>query len=326
MFECKICNKQYSSNNSLSNHNRTIHEIKIYNTNKSLCCGGCNKNYSSRQSLWRHQKNCKNQLIIPEPVRVEMEKIKAENEKLKEQMKIIKLQKRLLSCKRLDTKTFKAANKILMERSYLNSYNNNTNSNNVIHNNIHFVSIGNEELTNVLTEQQKRQIINARLNSIEKIVEITHCGNMNNRFKNIVITNLKDQFAYKYDEQKGYFVSITKHDLLEELITYRMTDIEEIYDELESTNKINEFTKKIIRNFLEKMNNHEEPYTENDVKYDNYKSYKKHNIKILLYNNQDKIVKDIYHHITDNNTSQEQEESPTATPPLIANEKHDIID
>ena len=49
MFECKICNKEYANNNSLSNHNRRTHDIKIYNKNTSLCCEGCNKNYSSYQ-------------------------------------------------------------------------------------------------------------------------------------------------------------------------------------------------------------------------------------------------------------------------------------
>lgn len=302
-FECSICKNFYSSKSSLWNHNNSQHNIKKEKI-KNHQCNFCNKIYSCYKSKWRHQKTCtQQQLIIPEPIKHEMEKIKEENERLKEDKKkseeIIRLQKKLINCKRLDTKTFKAANKILMERSYNHSYNNNTNSNNTINNNIHFVSIGNEDLTNVLTDQQKRQIINARLGSIEKIVEIAHCGNLN-RFKNIVITNLKDQFAYKYDEQKGYFISITKNDLLEELINHRMTDIEEIYDELESTNKINDFTKKIIRNFLEKMNDDGKPYTDNDIKYDNFKSYKKQNIKILLYNNQDKIAKDIYMRITDN--------------------------
>jgi hypothetical protein len=305
-LECKLCNKFYCNKTSLSNHNRNVHGIKKYKLSLDNCCQYCNKNFSCYKSKWRHQKTCtQQQLNIPETIKNEMEKIKEENERLKEDKKksdeIIRLQKKLINCKRLDTKTFKAANKILMERSYNHSYNNNTNSNNTINNNIHFVSIGNEDLKNVLTKQQKRQIIDARRNSIEKIVEIAHCGNIN-QCKNIVITNLKDNFAYKYDEQKGYFVSITKNELLEELITRRMTDIEEIYDELEATNKISDLTKKLICIFLEKMNNHEEPYTDtdNDIKYNNLKSYKKHNIKILLYNNQDKIAKDIYMRITDN--------------------------
>ena len=54
---------------------------------------------------------------------MEMAKIKEENERLlREKMEkneeLIKLQKKLLNSKRIDNKTFKAVNKILMERSY----------------------------------------------------------------------------------------------------------------------------------------------------------------------------------------------------------------
>ena len=309
-FECFLCKKIYSSKSSLWNHNNSKHNIKKEKTQINQC-KFCNKTFSCYKSKWRHQKNCtQQQLINPESVKHEIEKIKEENERLKEDKKksdeIIRLQKKLLHCKRLDTKTFKAANKILMGRSYNHSYNNNTNSNNTINNNIQFVSVGKEDLTKVLTDKQKRQIINARLDSIEKIVEIAHCGDIN-QFKNIVITNLKDDYAYKYDNQKGYFVSMTKNDLLEELITSRITDIEEIYEEFESTNKISDFTKKAICKFLENIKNNGETTTYGDIgydnKYDNYRCYKKHSIKILLYNNQDKIAKDIYMRITDNPSS-----------------------
>jgi len=212
--------------------------------------------------------------------------------KIKEKQKneeIIKLQKKLLSSKRLDNKTFKAVNKILMDRS---NSNNITNSNNIINNNYPILSLGNEELTNVLTMDQKKQIMNSRLGSLEKIVEITHCGELN-QFKNIIITNLKDNYAYRYDDKVGYFVTVPKTDLLEDVIMNRVMDIETIYDELQSANKINEKTKKLIQDFLDKMANNDEPFFDNETKYENFKSYKTNNIKILLYNNQDRITKDI---------------------------------
>jgi hypothetical protein len=111
-------------------------------------------------------------------------------------------------------------------------------------------------------------------------------------FKNIIITNLKDKFAYRYDETKGYFITGNKTDLLDDLITYRIMDIEAIYDELSTANKIDGRTKKLIQTFLDKMEN-EETFLYDTVEYPNYKSYKINNIKILLYNNQDKITKDI---------------------------------
>jgi predicted porin len=107
------------------------------------------------------------------------------------------------------------------------------------------------------------------------------------------ITNLKDNYAYKYDDSKGYFITVTKGDLLDDIISNRVTDIQDIYDEYKTTNKIDDKTKKLIQDFLEKMENKETPFYDNETKYDNFKTYKTDTIKILLYNNQEKITKDI---------------------------------
>lgn len=121
---------------------------------------------------------------------------------------------------------------------------------------------------------------------------------------NIIITNLKDNFVYKYDENKGYFVTTTKNEVFNDLVSYRITDIEEIYDELSSANKIDSKTKELIQKFLDRIQNENKPFTDEneDIKYLNYKSYKVNNIKILLYNNQDKITKDIALLFSDNSS------------------------
>jgi len=323
-FDCNICNKKYSNQKSFLHHRRTIHGIYCIDNgkrknkdNNCYTCEYCDKEYKFSQSRWRHQKTCKfkipidNQemsnalVVIQQPIIQEMEKIKEENQRLKEQMEkseeIIKLQKKLLKTKRLDNKTFKAVNKILMDRSYRNSQNNNINSNNVVNNNTYQIfSLGNEELTNVLTMQQKKMIMNSRLGSLEKIVEIAHLGDYN-QFKNILITNLKDNYAYRYDDKVGYFVTVPKNVLLEDVVSHRVTDIEAIYDELQTANKIDTKTKKLIQDFLDKIANENTPFFDNETKYENFKSYKINNIKILLYNNQDKITKDIALLISDEN-------------------------
>ena len=310
---CSICNKEYSSKSSLLHHRRNIHEFFLldkkrrkHEMNNCYNCQFCNKEYRLAQSRWAHEKKCKiekelEEKKIKEKQEEENRVLELKNELLEKELEImkinemnhkneiIKLQKKLLSSKRLDNKTFKAVNKILMDRS---NSNNITNSNNIINNNYPILSLGNEELTNVLTMDQKKQIMNSRLGSLEKIVEITHCGELN-QFKNIIITNLKDNYAYRYDDKVGYFVTVPKTDLLEDVIMNRVMDIETIYDELQSANKINEKTKKLIQDFLDKMANNDEPFFDNETKYENFKSYKTNNIKILLYNNQDRITKDI---------------------------------
>ena len=311
-YTCKICNKNYKSYQSLWNHNKKFHnndckdckgnvndKNKIVKENiKKYICELCNKNFSSRQSKYEHKKNIcsKKELEIEriklDQINAEKEKIKEEKYKIKEQNESLRLKIKLQNCKKLDDKTFKAVNKYLMDRSFRNNNINSNNNNNITNNNYQIFSLGNEQLVDKLTMTEKRQIMNAILCSVEKIVEIAHCGNYT-QFKNIVITNLKDNFAYKYDESKGFFVTVTKNDDLTDLIGDRTMDIEAIYNELSSANKIDEKTKTLIQNFLDKIQSDDVSYYDEDIKYENYKSYKINNMKILLYNNHDKITKDI---------------------------------
>jgi len=325
-YKCNICNKFYKTYQTLWKHNKKFHSDKNitlpsntimetssnnHNNHNALICKYCNKMFSHRNNRWRHEKKCKinnesnkeiNKELEIEKIKLdqinsEKDKIKEEKDKIKLQNESLRLKIKLQNCKKLNDKTFKAVNKYLMDRSFRNNNinsnnnNNNTNNNNIT-NNFQIFSLGNENLVEKLTMYEKKQIMNFRLCSIEKIVEIAHCGNYT-QFKNIVITNLKDNFAYKYNEEKGYFVTVTKTDVLTDLIGDRIMDIEAIYNELSSANKIDEKTKTLIQRFLDKIQCDDVTYYDEDIKYDNFKSYKINSIKILLYNNHDKITKDI---------------------------------
>jgi hypothetical protein len=308
---CSECNKTFSTKHGLLKHRRNIHEIyciekdrKRDETTNCYKCKYCMKEYKISQSRWYHEKTC-SEKIKQETMAQEMERIRMESERLKlENERIIKekteeinrLQKKLLKSKRIDKKTFKAVNKVLIERSLQNSNNNNTinsNNNNTINNNtFQICSLGKEDILNILTADQKKLILDSRLFSIEKMVEIVHCGEMD-QFKNVAITNLKDNYAYRYDETKGFFITVPKNNLFDEIVSMRVTNIEEIYDEMKHTNRINERTKKVIQDFLEKMEDEHTPFYDNDVKYDSFKACKMDKIKIILYNNQEKITQDI---------------------------------
>ena len=58
IFICKICNKKYSSQSSLCNHNKKFHNI-LNVENKSLICTNCNKKFKNRSSKSMHKKKCK---------------------------------------------------------------------------------------------------------------------------------------------------------------------------------------------------------------------------------------------------------------------------
>ena len=297
---CNVCNIQYKSYKSLWTHNKLKHEgattsKSVFEKKESNCitfsCSTCDKVYKQKQTLTEHRKKCSGSNTIRDDIELEKIKIVA----LEKQQTILELKIKLLEMKKMDKNTFKAVNKVLMERSSTNITNTiNTINNIIVNNNFVFpsiVKIGGENLMQTLTDLEKSQILNSKYQSLEKMVELVHCGTRDD-FKNIVITNLKDKFAYKYDSKKGFFVSVDKNVLLDELFLYRILDLEAIYNELTIANKIDNRTKKIIQDFLDKLDD-KNVYVEESVKYTDFKAYKQSMIKILLYNNQDKITKDI---------------------------------
>jgi len=294
-FRCNLCNKEYSSKSSICNHNKKFHNINLsiykpnisnksaYNKpNISLSlalnkpkynCEFCNKNYLHFQSRWRHEQKCKTKLDS----KSEIEKINAENKQkelslllLKEEKEILKLKIKLEKSNKIDNITLKKLNKKLLERnkliknSTINS-NNNINIQNNIVNNIQLVGFGKEEIVELLSNKEKKLIINAKYGCLEKLVETVHCGKYN-QFKNIIITNMKDNYMYKYDDVKGQFILSTKNEVLNSLINYRLEDLEVIYNDLIEDNKLNEKTKDIIEKFINKINYSDSKFTDSDGK------------------------------------------------------------
>jgi hypothetical protein len=287
------------------------------------------------QSKWKHEKTCKYITDELEIEKIKLENIKADIEnkkidilKLKEEKEIMKIKLKLEKSKNLDNKTFKAINKILMERSYnkknINTQNINTQNNiqnniqNNVTNNINIIGFGQENIQETLSDKDKRKIINSGYCCLEKIVEICNLGTRlfsnskgirkegllrpldgnYDQFKNLIITNLKDNFVYKYDEKEGYFVTANKTESMNELINNRINDIGTIYDEVEGkfpSKKIDIDMKEKVKDLIEKINDENTPIIDENInkKYNNYKELKKDRLIILLYNNQDKITKDI---------------------------------
>jgi hypothetical protein len=105
---------------------------------------------------------------------------------------------------------------------------------------------------------------------------------------------MKDNYIYKYDESQGCFVLSMKSSILNSLIDCRVSDIEIIYNELVDNNKLDINTKDMVEKFINKINNDDSKYNDIDGKeYDTYRHHKINEVKVLLYNNQDKITNDI---------------------------------
>ena len=319
-FHCNICKKYYSSYKSLWNHNTKFHNNnhqllstnhKLLSTNinqistntllstnsKTYDCKYCNKSYNIIQSRWKHEQKCKekNNLLLNIKAETELEKVKLQV--VKEEKEILKLKLKLEKSNKIDNVTLKKLNKKLLERNNLikNSTVNSHNQiqNNIVNNNFQLIGFGKEEVVDLLSNKEKKLIMNAKYGCLEKLVETVHCGKYN-QFKNIIITNMKDQYMYKYDDGKGQFVLSTKNEVLNSLINYRLDDLDVIYNDLIEDNKLDEKTKDIIEKFVNKINYSDSKFTDIDGKdHENYKQYKVNEIKVLLYNNQDKITNDI---------------------------------
>lgn len=282
-FECKVCNKFYKSKNSLGNHNRKFHPINphkntiipqkstfspqnntnIHNSDK-LNCSYCSKKYSRIDSLNRHYKTCKVKINIE----IENIELKKENEKLKInfQKEINELKNQI---KELMNKNCKIHYKTLQK---INKQQNIQNQNN-IQNNINIIGFNNENLIELFTEKEKLKILGKKFNSLNYLIEYTHFNNKYPQLKNIKITNLKDNVAYKYDNKKNKFIATTKDELINDLVISRMTDIDEFQTEV--FDKLSLKEQQIIKKMLDDFYDDETKYSDN----------KKDEIKFIIYNN-----------------------------------------
>ena len=275
---CNICNKEYSSRQNLWKHSKKFHsndsnpediqknkighseviQKSSENPVKIYVCLKCNAKFKYKQGKWKHEKKCNINKINEQT-----EKLKEENELLKKEMIIMKEQLMILinkQCK-IHPKT-------------LNKINNTTinNDNKVINNTINIIALGNESLDTFFNKNKQIDFLKYRYQCLPQLIKEVHFNDKYPQFKNILITNTQTHIAYKYDKIEQKFIAIDKNELLEDIITERMGDIETFYEELET--ELDEKTKNIIEKLKEKI--------ENDP---SYKELKKNDIKLIIYNN-----------------------------------------
>ena len=290
---CKICLKEYSSYKSWWNHNKKFHEKSSTNnnmvqhcdttqTNKiqhmdGYNCKYCLKEFTFSQSKYRHEKTCKknNTMIITE----ENKSLKTEITTITKNMDELKAQLKELMNKqyKMHPKTLQKINKQLNIDKQLN-VNNNICSNNIYN----IIQLGQENLDIVLSQKEQLNILNKNFNSLEYMINYVHFNEKYPQFKNIMITNIQNNIAYRYDSIMNKFIATDKNILVDELISFRTADLEEFLDNNINLLDANTITK--IKEFINKITYDDE-----------YDEIKKKQIKLLIYNNRDKITKEIYH-------------------------------
>jgi len=234
--------------------------VKICNKNVTHCIK-CNYEFNNRQSKWRHEKTCNQKEDKLDLVLKENIEMKKENIEIKKEIESLKnmLQKAL----KIHPKT-------------LNKMNNNGCIVNNGTMNVQLVQLGHENLEDVLSIKQKLSILNRQAMSINDLVELIHTTPEFKQFQNVCITNLQSSFGFMYNEKAKKFIAVNKNELLDDLIDNRMYDINNFFKEIE--NKLTPEKATRVKKFIDRM-----------LKEPELKNLKKEEIKLILYNNKDKI-------------------------------------
>jgi hypothetical protein len=294
-FHCNLCKKYYSSYQSLWIHNKKFHTNNVVSNvvpvvsnvvsnvvpvvpnvvhnvvhnvvpisleTKKYNCKLCNKEFNNRCNKWRHEQLCKKKNNTIDNINNnELIELKNKNTELENSLKEIK---ELLINSKIHHKTLQKIN---------NQLNNTTNNNNItINNTINLVSLGSENLSEVLNKKEKLNILKDMYGSLCKIVQYIHFNDKFPQFKTMLITNMQNNIAYKYDEDENRFITISKDELLNDLISIRLDDIIAFNEEVGEKLDIN--SKKKIETFLDTIDNNEK-----------LRENKKSELKIILYNN-----------------------------------------
>jgi len=290
-YTCEKCNKIYASRQSLWNHNNKYHielqtpksaenqhvssaqnqpESAQNHLDGKIICKYCNQEFRHIQSRWRHEQKCK--LIEKETKEIKQSEIlelKKENAEIKSMLAV------LLKSSKIHPKTLQKINKNL-----INGNNNTLNSGTV--NNIQIVKFGSEDIKSILSTKEIKNILNCRYKAIEESIKKVHFNDYRPEYRNIYITNLRDNIAYVYNENK--FEAVQKHSIINQLIDQHMNNIEVSLEDYKD--KLPERTIEILDKLIEKL---QDDHTlmideENNKDFKNYRMFKINEVKLMIYN------------------------------------------
>lgn len=281
---CIYCDNVYKSLKTLDNHVIRRHspkQIILSDDGKKITvykCYDCGNIYNRIDNYKRHVNVCKGET---DPVK-KIIRLERENKQLREkhvlmENKILKLENNIVapkSIRDINRKLDRYAQKIELNGNIGGDLNGGIHN---ITNVFNIIQLGSEKLNELLSNKDQLKVLKRNFCSLDYLIENIHCGDKYPQLHNIIITNIKNDIAYKYDNKMKNFIAMDKDELLTDLMNERVSDIEDFYDT--HYEKLDKNTKYTLDKFLTKI--------QKDKK---FQIKKKNEIKFLMYNNCSKII------------------------------------
>jgi len=210
---------------------------------QNLHCKYCNKIYTRKDNLMRHQSICKSKEVY-EHTNQKIQELEIQLKELKQNQTVI---------------------------NTTNTQNNNTIINYIAapptvpidsithpNQNITIIPLGKENLVEFFTTEQQVRILKKMFGSFIHLIEYVHFSGKFKQFANIGITNLKSNIAYLYDEIDKKFNACDQNEVISELISERLQDMENFLENVKSHLTQTEVDK--IKQLIEEIEEQKERY------------------------------------------------------------------
>ncbi len=149
---------------------------------------------------------------------------------------------------------------------------------------IHFeILIGQlPHLSQEAVEKEIKNILNCRYKAIEESIKKVHFNDDRPEYRNIYITNLRDNIAYVYNGNK--FEAVQKYSIINQLIDQHMNNIEVSLEDYKD--RLPERTVEILDKLIEKLQDDHTSMIdeENNKEFKNYRLFKINEVKLMIYN------------------------------------------
>jgi hypothetical protein len=227
-----------------------------------LDCIYCKKHFSRKDNLKRHLQICKSKQIFEEQI--------ANN-------KLILTNPVNPAVMTPNSLTAYAPNVLANTTANANSNSMNTNSHNntIITNNITnpvtIIPLGQENLVEFFTDEEQLRILKKMFGCFIYLIEYVHFSGKFPQFANMRITNLRSNTAYVYDECDKKFVAHDQNEVIAEVISERLMDITNFFDNVKD-----KLSEKEVTKITELINDLEEQRIK-------YKEYLR-KVKFMMYN------------------------------------------